>query len=582
MQKKTILILLILVLGLACLPMVSAVTTGVGNNPADHVIAGSAGQPLSSSGLPLLKAQIAEETTTEPLEPTMEPVTYPTEEPTTIQTPEPTLAPTTEPTPVPTYEPTVLPTTEETYQPTTEPTLLPTGEETTEPVTEPTLLPTGEETTLPIPGPLAPVADFVASPGSGSGPLAVRFTDTSLNSPTMWYWDFGDGATDSLTGAPSHTYADPGSYTVTMTSSNMYGTDTITKTDYVTVNGQVMSNGAISAQSVPSGAAIFVNGNSYGNAPVTIRDLFPGTYSVMATLNGYYPDQQTITVPPGRTAGYYPTLRSSPNPPVITGTISARSTPSGATIYVNGVNYGTTPFTIVNQIPGTYSMAASLDGYSSDTQLITVNPGQTTSYYPTLQPSPGPARTGTIFAQSSPAGATIYLNGISYGSAPVTIPNLLPASYTMKATLSGYPADTQRITVSPGHASLYTPTFYPAPQPIGSGQGILAVYSNIDGAQVFFDNVNQGSIKNGVLFVPVSVTGTPSRTYRVESPGYTPLTGTISRWPASLETVKIQATLIPLPLPTTGHAPLPITVTLGAVIGAGFILFIAPGRRGNR
>ena len=69
----------------------------------------------------------------------------------------------------------------------------------------------------------------------------------------------------------------------------------------------------------------------------------------------------------------------------------------------------------------------------------------------------------------------------------------------------------------------YSPVFYPSPPPAGSGQGIIAVYSNVDGAQVSFDNVNEGNITNGVLYVTVAVTGTPVRTNRVESPGRHPL-----------------------------------------------------------
>jgi|GEM_PF-304405 len=568
-MKKTVLIFLAFVILLVSLSAVSAETQTTGTSPVNLAISGSSAQVSTASDLPLLKAQIGAETTTETTEPTMEPVTYPTEEPTLMPTE----------TTQPTAEPTILPTSEETTAPTSEPTLLPTGEETTLPGPVPTVMPTGEETTVPVPGQLAPVAEFTASPTSGSGPLTVSFTDTSLNTPTMWYWDFGDGSTESFTGAPSHTYADPGSYTVTMTATNQYGSDTISKTDLVTVNGQVMKNGVIYAQSVPYGANIYLNGASYGNSPVTIRDLLPGTYSISATLNGYYPDQQTITVVPGQTYGYYPSLRTSPNPPVITGTISVQSNPSGATIYINGVNYGRASFTVVNQIPGVYSMAAVMDGYDTDTRLITVNPGQTTSYYPTLQPSTNPVKTGTIFAQSTPAGATIYLNGVSYGTTPVTIPNLVPATYTMKATLNGYPTDTQRITVGAGRVSFYSPEFYPSPQPIGAGQGIIAVYSNVDGAQVSFDNVNEGTIKNGVLFVTVATMGTPVKSFRVESPGYTPLTGTINRWPGDQETVKIQTVLVPLPAPTTTHAPLPVAVTLGGLIGAGVILSLAGNLR---
>jgi PKD repeat protein len=39
---------------------------------------------------------------------------------------------------------------------------------------------------------LAPIADFTSNVTTGYNPLAVQFTDTSLNSPTGWAWYFGD------------------------------------------------------------------------------------------------------------------------------------------------------------------------------------------------------------------------------------------------------------------------------------------------------------------------------------------------------------------------------------------------------
>jgi len=559
-MKYSTVLFLALVLCLFCLPLAGADTRGA-----------ATGFSAASSGLTSLKA--ADVTTTET---TMEPVTMPTEEPTFAPVTEtPTLAPTTEQTTLPTETPTIAPTTEVTTE---QPTI-------TAPTTEPTVMPTEtvttEETTSPVPGPYAPVADFAASPTSGNGPLIVRFTDTSLNNPTMWSWDFGDGSDPGTTGSPTHTYIDPGSYTVTLTASNRYGSDTITQYDIVTVNGQVMSNGAIYAQSVPAGATIYVNGDSYGSSPVTINNLFPGTYSVMATLNGYATDVRTVTVSPGRTAGYYPSLQPSPNPPGTPGSISARSTPAGATIYVNGVSYGTSPRTINNLLPGTYSVMAYLSGYAADSRTVTVTAGQTTSYTPVLQPLPNPANTGAIFAQSTPDGAAIYVNGVYQGVSPLTITDLVPATYTMKATLNGYADDVQRITTGAGRVSFYSPVFYPSPPPVGSGQGIIAVYSNVNGAQVFFDNTNEGTTSNGVLFVAVATTGTPVRTIRVESTGYIPYTSSLSQWPGDGETVKVQATLVPAPVPTTKKSPFPVTVTFGA-LGAGAVLFLAARGRRNR
>ena len=79
-----------------------------------------------------------------------------------------------------------------------------------------------------------PVADFAGSPTSGEAPLTVSFTDQSSNSPTSWSWDFGDGATSTAQN-PSHQYSSAGTYTVELTAANEYGSDTETKTDYITV-----------------------------------------------------------------------------------------------------------------------------------------------------------------------------------------------------------------------------------------------------------------------------------------------------------------------------------------------------------
>jgi len=80
-----------------------------------------------------------------------------------------------------------------------------------------------------------PVASFTASLTSGTAPLTVQFTDQSTNTPTSWSWDFGDGNT-STSQNPSHTYNTPGTYTVSLTVSNSAGSDTETKTNYITVN----------------------------------------------------------------------------------------------------------------------------------------------------------------------------------------------------------------------------------------------------------------------------------------------------------------------------------------------------------
>jgi PKD repeat protein len=79
-----------------------------------------------------------------------------------------------------------------------------------------------------------PAADFVADSTTVSVNTPVHFTDKTLNSPTAWAWDFGDGATSSEQN-PTRVYSAKGVYTVTLTATNNNGKDTEKKVNYITV-----------------------------------------------------------------------------------------------------------------------------------------------------------------------------------------------------------------------------------------------------------------------------------------------------------------------------------------------------------
>lgn len=83
-----------------------------------------------------------------------------------------------------------------------------------------------------------PDAAFSGTPTSGNFPLGVTFTDSSTGTPTSWSWNFGDSGT-STSQSPSHTYNAAGSFTVALTVTNAVGTDTETKSNYITANTPV-------------------------------------------------------------------------------------------------------------------------------------------------------------------------------------------------------------------------------------------------------------------------------------------------------------------------------------------------------
>jgi len=79
-----------------------------------------------------------------------------------------------------------------------------------------------------------PVAAFSAKPTSGKAPLTVAFTDKSTGIPTKWKWSFGDG-TISREQNPKHQYLQEGNYKITLTVTNVAGSNTVTKTNYIKV-----------------------------------------------------------------------------------------------------------------------------------------------------------------------------------------------------------------------------------------------------------------------------------------------------------------------------------------------------------
>lgn len=80
---------------------------------------------------------------------------------------------------------------------------------------------------------LEPIADFTGSVTSGQRPLTVNFTDTGSGGDS-WSWNFGD-STSSTVQNPSKTYTTAGTFTVSQETTNDVGSDTKTRTNYITV-----------------------------------------------------------------------------------------------------------------------------------------------------------------------------------------------------------------------------------------------------------------------------------------------------------------------------------------------------------
>jgi PGF-CTERM protein len=103
--------------------------------------------------------------------------------------------------------------------------------------------------TAPVTEPADIESDFTATPVEGQSPLEVTFIAEADNADS-WQWDFGDGNTSTQQN-PTHTYEEPGTYTVVLTVEGEAGSETVEKTDLITVTAEEEDKG------IPGFEAIF-------------------------------------------------------------------------------------------------------------------------------------------------------------------------------------------------------------------------------------------------------------------------------------------------------------------------------------
>ncbi|WP_321505275.1 PEGA domain-containing protein [uncultured Methanoregula sp.] len=488
------------------------------------------------------------------------PIVIPTT--TKTPTPEPTTPPYTPVTAPPTEEPTVTVPTVVTL-PTTEPTVtVPTM------VTQPTTHPTGFSTTVPT-------ETWTIEPTQAGGGKGWITTFCNV-----------DGATVSFNGVTQGTIAG-GSLTVPVSPSGTpVSTITVTKYGYTTWQGapshmpedqETVSvyatinpistpttappaqYGTIYAQSTPSGAQIYMNGNFCGYAPVTIPNLLPNTYSMRATLNGYTSDSRTVTVYAGQTTYYSPVLQQSPQPSRSTGTVYVTSNPDHAMIYVDGNYQGKAPLT-VTLYPGSHTFRLTLTGYNDYTTTVYVNGGTAQNLNAVMTS----ASYGSVTITSLP-GATVYMDSNTMGKIPssgvLTLNNILNGNHLFKITAPGYNDWMNTIYVRGNTVTPFTATLTPIgtnPTPVPA-TGAFNIVSTPAGSEVYIDNLFKG-------YTPGVFDGISPGQHQIllKYTGYMdyPTTSTVN----SGQTTPLAISLQPAPTPTPQSAPSPV-ILIGGLAG---------------
>ena len=153
---------------------------------------------------------------------------------------------------------------------------------------------TGGQTSFKTDG-FEPEAGFSASKTQPQVGESVQFTDQSTNNPTSWEWDFGDG-TSSTQQNPSHTYNSAATFSVTLTASNDYGSDSETKTDYIVTGRSPVSAFSVSQVKIQVGESVQFTDQSTNNPTSWEWDFGDGSISTLQNPLYTYNIAGTYTV----------------------------------------------------------------------------------------------------------------------------------------------------------------------------------------------------------------------------------------------------------------------------------------------
>jgi PKD repeat protein len=135
---------------------------------------------------------------------------------------------------------------------------------------------------------LAPTAAFT-HPLTASINELVQFTDQSQGTPPLSYeWDFGDGSAEATEQNPTHSYTQTGTFTVTLTVTNDFGSDIATSS--ITIDDKPMAP-----------TAAFTHTFAAVGLPVNFTNLTIGTPPISYTWDFGDGSPITTTVSPSHT-----------------------------------------------------------------------------------------------------------------------------------------------------------------------------------------------------------------------------------------------------------------------------------------
>jgi hypothetical protein len=189
----------------------------------------------------------------------------------------------------------------------------------------------------------------------------------------------------------------------------------------------VQNTSPLAVVSTPDGVQVAMDGQLLGTTPFTAH-VANGVHSLQADLDGFDSQRLMINVPTWQNEPVRIQLVPRRPPLVLT------YTPSPLEVFCDGVSLGekSSPFSLTLK-EGVHKVGFVHPGYEPQERVVKVDSGPVASLQVNL------VALGTLLrVESSPPGATVYVDGQAMGTTPYASTDLKPGSHTLRVAHPGY------------------------------------------------------------------------------------------------------------------------------------------------
>ena len=284
----------------------------------------------------------------------------------------------------------------------------------------------------------------------------------------------------------------------------------------VLLEREAPQTGSILVAADVSGAAIYVDGDPRGSTPTVIDGVPAGIHQVEIRADGFDTQTQAVEVRAGERSRVEVQLR--PDAPAA-GTLVVVTQPRGATVTLDGQVLGEGPVTQEGVAVGEHILEVSLEGHTTDTRNVTIEPGGRQAVQIVLEAVEAPP--GDIIVRSSTPGATVIVDGEDRGAPPVVLEQQSIGTHAIVIRAPGFEEHRATCSVGPGQNCEIEAD-------LGAEPVAVRVVANVPGT-LYVDGVEIG---------PVPYEGTvPSGNRRLEvrAPGYQTHVAQVMLTPGSSE-----------------------------------------------